>query len=788
MSETVSSIRISTKLKTDGIAKDRKEIERQLKELSKSAESISIEKDIAKYNVALDKSKQKVSDLTKQQSKLNEEINAMKNNALESSKADVSNQYDAERSINSFSATLPSDISDEERDVLLAKEYDRIMQEIADKNLEKSKEYQKQSDKLSEVNEKIRTENQLQDENLTKIQNKKIELDSQLNSEAKIRDTLLSEGAVLNKKEESLRRQAAEEMKVVQQTKEAEKAAERHNRSIKRGIGKIAKLSLAVIGIRAAYSGIRKIVNSVLDENEKLKNTIDAIWAGLGSAFEPLINSLISGFANVLNYAFAIIKALTGINLIAKANAKQSKKQKSGSGGSKLASFDSSEVLNRDTSSGGADPTDTYLKEIELNEGLLKIIERIKKLWTNIGKVVTNIGKGIKTAWDYAGNGERIMASLGNMFERMFQMIEHIVDSTVKWSESLNFIPLITSIAILLENIEPLFFQLMGAIEFLWDNLLLPLSGFAIESGIPVFFIALGSALALISSVLQVLQPVWQFFWDNVLVPIASWSGGAIVEIIGWISDGLYDLSTWFEEDGNSISDALIKFGEQISRLWFEIIQPILNFLKEGVRLAIAFIIGALKGLLTNLGSIVDNVALVLEGLINFITGVFTGDWAKAWLGIQQIFAGIWNGIIDIVQGVIDGIVGGINGVINALNSISVDIPKWVPIFGGSHFGLNLSTISGPSLAGFKWIPKLAQGAVLPPNKPFVAMLGDQTTGRNLEAPESLIRQIVKEESGSGSSTIVIKAEGDVAALIRFLKLSIDEEEKRTGTKLVLEA
>ena len=90
-------------------------------------------------------------------------------------------------------------------------------------------------------------------------------------------------------------------------------------------------------------------------------------------------------------------------------------------------------------------------------------------------------------------------------------------------------------------------------------------------------------------------------------------------------------------------------------------------------------------------------------------------------------------------------------------------------------------------LTQFKWIPKLAQGAVLPPNKPFVAMLGDQTRGRNLEAPEDLIRQIVREESGSQGTTIVIKADGDLGALVRLLKLNIDEEDQRVGTKLVLE-
>ena len=76
-------------------------------------------------------------------------------------------------------------------------------------------------------------------------------------------------------------------------------------------------------------------------------------------------------------------------------------------------------------------------------------------------------------------------------------------------------------------------------------------------------------------------------------------------------------------------------------------------------------------------------------------------------------------------------------------------------------------------------IPKLASGAVIPPNGEFLAMLGDQKSGRNLEAPESLIRQIVREESGGGD--IVIKATGTMGQLIRLLKLEVDKENSRVG-------
>lgn len=96
----------------------------------------------------------------------------------------------------------------------------------------------------------------------------------------------------------------------------------------------------------------------------------------------------------------------------------------------------------------------------------------------------------------------------------------------------------------------------------------------------------------------------------------------------------------------------------------------------------------------------------------------------------------------------IRGVASGINTVIRALNRLSFDIPSWVPVFGGKRFGFNIGTISAPQ------IPYLASGAVIPPNKEFLAVLGDQKQGNNIEAPESLIRRIVREESGSGRGNI----------------------------------
>lgn len=83
----------------------------------------------------------------------------------------------------------------------------------------------------------------------------------------------------------------------------------------------------------------------------------------------------------------------------------------------------------------------------------------------------------------------------------------------------------------------------------------------------------------------------------------------------------------------------------------------------------------------------------------------------------------------------------------NALNSMSISLPHWLEkLTGFSSVGFNVGYWSAPM------VPYLAQGAVIPPNKEFMAVLGDQKNGNNIEAPESLIRRIVREESGNNGT------------------------------------
>ena len=176
----------------------------------------------------------------------------------------------------------------------------------------------------------------------------------------------------------------------------------------------------------------------------------------------------------------------------------------------------------------------------------------------------------------------------------------------------------------------------------------------------------------------------------------------------------------------------------------------------------------------TNTKLYTTGVQKIFQGLLTFIKGIFTANWKLAWEGVKNIFKGVWNTIVSIVESAINLIISAINWCINQINKIHVNVPDWVTeLTGMTSFGFNIPNLSKVA------IPRLATGAVIPPNSEFLAMLGDQRSGNNIEAPESLIRQIVREESGGGD--IIINAKGTMGQLIRMLKLEIDREDNRKG-------
>lgn len=228
--------------------------------------------------------------------------------------------------------------------------------------------------------------------------------------------------------------------------------------------------------------------------------------------------------------------------------------------------------------------------------------------------------------------------------------------------------------------------------------------------------------------------------WDNTLKPV-----------INNIIDSFRDL-----------------WNKHLKPLWNDCIQPMLKSfgdtfrgLWDTISAVVGWIVGILGGvflstftnvfasIINTTTTIIGGVIDVLRGLITFLTGVFSGDWKKAWSGIQIAFQGVitamasfikgkTNAIIGFMNGLIKGIVSGVNAVIRAVNRLKLNIPEWVPVYGGKSIGFSLQTFSAPQ------IPYLADGGVA--YNPTLAMIGEYSGASNnpeIVAPQSLLQQII---------------------------------------------
>ncbi len=256
---------------------------------------------------------------------------------------------------------------------------------------------------------------------------------------------------------------------------------------------------------------------------------------------------------------------------------------------------------------------------------------------------------------------------------------------------------------------------------------------------------------------------------SNSLINIASQSRDRWSDIYSNTSQftsNIYDkVSSKYHDLKNRVSDKLSElFGSSYSNWgaigsnsseWASWIFGSVTGKYDNLRQRVSDIIGNLYGILhSNWGAIGSNSSQWSSWIYNAVTSSFESMKNR----VRDIFSNLVNllrnpinTVIGFINRMISGVADGINAIISSLNKIGFTVPSWLKYvpgasqFAGRHFGFNIGYVGTPQ------IPYLATGAVIPPNAPFMAMLGDQKHGRNLEMPENLLRQIVREESGNGN-------------------------------------
>lgn len=278
----------------------------------------------------------------------------------------------------------------------------------------------------------------------------------------------------------------------------------------------------------------------------------------------------------------------------------------------------------------------------------------------------------------------------------------------------------------------------------------------------------------------------------GISLPFLLWAAAAALLVAGIVY--LWQTNEGFRnaviELGNQIKQLAIKFKEAAIQIYNEFIVPLWDYLKEKLGPVFAWMAqDMLKSLNFVLGIAIDvakGLITSFGGIIDFVAGVFTGDWKRAWEGVKNIFKGVFDSLYTIVKVPLNLIIDAVNKVIKGLNKLEIKVPSWVSKITGLATG---------STWGFSipQIPRLAQGGIT--NGPMMAMIGDNPGGKEVVSPLDDLKDIIASAvsnavisamqfgGGSAQGDVILQLDGTTIA--RLLSPYNTKESSRIGKPMI---
>lgn len=199
------------------------------------------------------------------------------------------------------------------------------------------------------------------------------------------------------------------------------------------------------------------------------------------------------------------------------------------------------------------------------------------------------------------------------------------------------------------------------------------------------------------TTVKPIIQDIFSFITTTV-VPIILQTFTAAAPIISGIITNL----------GTAIMTVAQIIGMAIQTA-MPVIQSVISVVMSIASVVIPALLAGYEAFSSGLTTIVTSIQTVFQGIIDFVTGVFTGNWQMAWQGVQDIFGGIFEGLGALVKTPINAVISIINKAISGINGLGLTIPDWVPVIGGKNFSINIPEMpmlakggftNGPSIVG----------------------------------------------------------------------------------------
>lgn len=645
MSRTDGYLKIKTKLDNSGIDKDISELENKINKLeTKNAEYSQQQSALEKELNDYDNLKQKANEYKQKLTELKTEKEAM---------------FKANPSL-----AVTADTT----------EYANIKAQIGDMQVQYNKaiiELEKQAPAVDKVATKLEKAKAKQAENNTKIQQFKDKI-------------------------ESIRAD-----KIVKQMNGV-------GNSIKKQLGRIAKMSLAIFGIRTAITAVRSAVNAVSQYNPQIATDLEYIKYVCANVLLPVVQKIISFVATLLGYVNAVMSAWFGINLFSNSSAKNFQKmQKNASGTAKslkeaqksLAGFDEMNVLQDSNSSADSGVTapsfDLSSLQGEVPSWLQWIIDN-KDLVLGI---IAGIGTAL-VAMKIVGLDPILSLGLGITIAGIVKSVKAII----------NFI----------QNPS-------------WTNFVEVLEGISLAMvGIGVMVVVLtGNWIPLVIGLIALIVTEIVKHWDE------------IKNVLGAVGTWIYDYV--------------------IMPVW-NVISAIMDNIVSGIKLTISIIDGIFTALISVLiapfqtmwetvKSVFNGVKQMFQGLVKIIKSLFSGDIKGVLEGFKTFLGGFVNVIWSILKAPINYLIKGINALIRGVNKIKFDVPDWVPVIGGQRWGFNLPSI-----------PELAKGGII--SQPTQAIIGEagkeavMPLENNMEWLDLLANKLATKINSSGGGYYIINLDG----------------------------
>ena len=291
-------------------------------------------------------------------------------------------------------------------------------------------------------------------------------------------------------------------------------------------------------------------------------------------------------------------------------------------------------------------------------------------------------------------------------------------------------------------------------LEDFWQTVLVPIGDWINQTLIPTVGDYLGGAFETASTWIGGLSAQTQLSWQGVQLGAQQIFQGLGLTFTG-VGEQYGGLVSGFQLGSESISGSTGQMGQQVGGTANNLMTTL-----TGLQSGWGGVMNNLKGSVSGMSG---GVTGSLNGVLSFLQGGFTSGWKSGFGALKEPVKGVVNSIIGFLNRLLSGLTGALNGVINAANRLKFTVPDWVPGIGGKSYGFSLKNVSVPQ------IPYLAKGAVLPANQPFLAVVGDQKHGTNIEAPLATIQEAVAQVLGD---TAAVQA--DTNRLLARILTAID--------------